>query len=150
MDLYQRVRDAYRTGGVDVESNKDERTMVVFSILPDIFALHCSHVSAKRDWRAQSGTGAQPADLRVNDHTVEITDFGRIIDLRESCWHGRQGIVMNRDSGYRAASRDGLGFRTLLLVCIAQPGNRELRRDCQACRTGGRAQESSPRQTLAT
>jgi hypothetical protein len=75
MDLYHRVSDAYRTGGVDIESNEDERTMVVFSILPDIFALHCSHVSPKRDGCRQSGTGAQPADLGVNDHTVEITDF---------------------------------------------------------------------------
>ena len=58
MGLYQRVSHAYRTGGVDVESYEDERTMVVSSVLPDIFALHCSHVSAKRDWCAQSGAGA--------------------------------------------------------------------------------------------
>jgi hypothetical protein len=58
MDLYQRVSDAYRTGGVDVESNENERTIVVFSVLADIFALHSSHVSAKRDWCVQSGTGA--------------------------------------------------------------------------------------------
>ena len=75
MDLYKRVSDAYRTGGVDVESNENERTMVVFSVLADIFPLHRSHVSAKRNWCTQSGTGAQPADLGVNDHTVEITDF---------------------------------------------------------------------------
>jgi transglutaminase/protease-like cytokinesis protein 3 len=75
MDLYQRVGDAYRTGGVDVESNEDERTMVVFAVLPHIYALHSSHVSPKRDGCSQSGTGAQPANLGVNDHTVEITDF---------------------------------------------------------------------------
>jgi hypothetical protein len=75
MDLYQRVSDAYRTGGIDVESNEHKRTMVAFSVLSDIFAPHRSHVSAKRDWHAQSGTSAQPADLGINDHTVEITDF---------------------------------------------------------------------------
>lgn len=75
MNLYQRVSDAYRTGGVDVQSNEDERTMVVFAVLPHIYALHSSHVSSKRDGSIQSGTGAQPADLSVNDHTVEITDF---------------------------------------------------------------------------
>ena len=75
MDLYQRVGDAYRTGGVDVESDEDERTVVVFAVLPHIYALHSSHVSPKRDGRTQSATGAQPADLGVNDHTVEITDF---------------------------------------------------------------------------
>ena len=75
MDLYQGVGDTYRTGGVDVQSNEDERTMVVFTVLPHIDALHGSHVSPKRLWSIQSGTGAQPADLRVNDLTVEITDF---------------------------------------------------------------------------
>ena len=75
MDLNQRVSDAYRTGIVDVESYEDERTMVVFTVLPHIDALHGSHVSPKRLWSIQSGTGAQPADLRVNDLTVEITDF---------------------------------------------------------------------------
>ena len=75
MDLYQRVGDAYRTGGVDIESNEDERTMVVFTVLPHVYALHSSHVSPKRDRRSQSGACAQPADLRVNDLTVEITDF---------------------------------------------------------------------------
>ncbi|PYX85948.1 MAG: hypothetical protein DMG70_01975 [Acidobacteria bacterium] len=93
MDLYQRVSDAYRTGGVDVESYEDEGTMVVPSVLPDIFALHCSHVSAKRDWCAQSGAGAQPADLGVKDRTAEITDFRRIIELGERYWCGRQGIA---------------------------------------------------------
>ena len=83
MNLYQRVSDAYRTGGVDIESNEDKRTMVAFSILADIFALHCSHVSAKRDWCAESGAGAQPADLGVGDHTVEIIDFRRITNLGE-------------------------------------------------------------------
>ena len=47
MDLNQRVSDAYRTGIVDVESYEDKRTMVVFFVLSDIFALHRSHVSAK-------------------------------------------------------------------------------------------------------
>ena len=75
MDLYQRVGDAYRTGGVDVQSNEDERTMVVFAVFPHIYALHSSHVSPKRLGSIQSGTGAQPADLGVNDHAVEITDF---------------------------------------------------------------------------
>ena len=75
MNLYQRVGDAYRTGGVDIESNEDEGTMVVFAVLPHIYALHSSHVSPKRDRRSQSGTGAQPTDLGVNDLTVEITDF---------------------------------------------------------------------------
>ena len=75
MDLYQRVGDAYRTGGVDVQSNEDERTMVVFAVLPHIYALHSSHVSPKRDGCRQSGTRAQAANLSVNDHTVEITDF---------------------------------------------------------------------------
>ena len=75
MDLYQRVGDAYLTGGVDVQSNEDERTMVVFAVLPHIFTLHGSHVSPKRLGSVQSSAGAQPADLGVNDHTVEITDF---------------------------------------------------------------------------
>jgi predicted HD phosphohydrolase len=86
MDLYHRVGNAYRTGGVDVESYEDERTMMVCSIFPDIFALHCSHISAKRHRCAQSSTRAEPADLRVNDETVEITDFRRIIDLRQRYW----------------------------------------------------------------
>jgi len=81
MDLDQRVGNAYRTGGVDVESNEDERTMMVCSIFPDIFALHRSHISAKRHWCAQSSPRAQPADLRVDDEAVEITDFRRITDL---------------------------------------------------------------------
>ena len=79
MDLYQGVGDAYRTGGVDVQSNEDERTMVMFAVFPHIYALHSSHVSPKR----QGVTGGashwvtvpQPPDLGVNDHTVEITDF---------------------------------------------------------------------------
>ena len=75
MDLYQRVGDAYRTGGVDVESNEYKRAMVVFAVLSHIYALHSSHVSPKRDGSIQSGSGAQPADLGVNDHAVEITDF---------------------------------------------------------------------------
>jgi len=75
MTLYQRVGDAYRTGGVDVQSNEDERTMVVFTVLPHIYALHSSHISPKRLWTIQAGAGAQPADLGVNDHAVEITDF---------------------------------------------------------------------------
>jgi hypothetical protein len=52
MDLYQWVRDAYRTGGINIESNEDERSMMVFSVLSDILALHRSHICAKRDWRA--------------------------------------------------------------------------------------------------
>jgi hypothetical protein len=44
VDLYQRVSDAYRTGGIDIESNEDKRTVVMSSILPDIYALHCSHI----------------------------------------------------------------------------------------------------------
>jgi len=75
MGLDQRVGNAYRTGGVDIESNEDERTMVVFSVLTHIFALHSSHVGPKRDGSIQAGACAQPADLSVNDHTVEITDF---------------------------------------------------------------------------
>jgi len=51
MDLYNRVSDAYRIGGVNVESYEHERAMVVPSVLADIFALHCSHVGAKRDGR---------------------------------------------------------------------------------------------------
>ena len=54
MGLYQGVSDAYRTGGVDVQSNEDERTVVVFAVLPHIYALHSSHVSPKR----QGVTGA--------------------------------------------------------------------------------------------
>jgi len=75
MDLYQRVGDAYRTGGVDVESNEYERAIVVFAVLSHIYAPHGSHISPKRNGCRQSRTGAQPADLSVNDHTVEITDF---------------------------------------------------------------------------
>ena len=75
MNLYQRVGDAYRTGGVDVESNEYERAIVVFAVLSHIYALRSSHVCPKRHGSIQSGTGAQPADLSVNDLTVEITDF---------------------------------------------------------------------------
>jgi len=78
MGLYRGISDAYRTGGVDVQSNEDERTMVVFAILAHIYALHSSHVSTKRQGITGAirwSTGAQPADLGVNDHTVEITDF---------------------------------------------------------------------------
>jgi hypothetical protein len=49
MDLYQRVGDAYRTGGVDVESNEYERAIVVFAVLSHIYAPHSSHLSPKRD-----------------------------------------------------------------------------------------------------
>jgi len=118
MDLYHRVSDAYRTGGVDVESYEDERTMVVFSVLPDVFALHSSHVSAERDWYVQSSTGAQLADLGVNDHAVEVTDFRRIIDLGERYRCARQGIVMNRDASQHAATRNGFG---LPYVARSQP-----------------------------
>ena len=110
MDLYQRVGDAYRTGGVNIESNEDERPMVVISILPDVFALHCSHVSAKRDWGAQSGAGAQPTDLRVYDETVKITNFRRIVDPSERCRYGWQGIVMHRDASHDAAAGNRFGF----------------------------------------
>jgi len=145
MDLYQRVSDAYRTGGVDVESYEDEGTMVVPSVLPDIFALHCSHVSAKRDWCAQSGAGAQPADLGVKDRTAEITDFRRIIELGERYWCGRQGIVMNQQAEHRGAAGNGFGFRSLR-GRQGQGAKRELRRDRQACRACGRTQESAARE----
>lgn len=83
MDLNQRVSNAYRTGGVNVESYEDERTMVVFSVFADILALHCSHVRAKRDWRAQSGAGTQPSDLSVDYHALKspISD-GSLIAVR--------------------------------------------------------------------
>ena len=141
MDLYQRVSDAYRTGGVDVESNENERTMVVFPILADIFALHRSHVSAKRDWCVQSGTGAQPADLCVDYLTVEVTDFRRITDLGQRYRCGRQGIVMNRNASYcPGAAGNRFGFRSFVRS-HDQRGKREVRRECQACRTCGCTQE---------
>ena len=110
MNLYQRVGDAYRTGGVDVESNENKRTMVESPVLPDVLALHRPHISSERNWRTQAGTAAQPADLGVNDHTVEITDFRRIIDLGERYRCGRKGIVMNRDPGQHTAAGNGCGF----------------------------------------
>src|SRR6202008_1482070 len=36
MDLHERVSEAYRTGGVDIESNEDKRAMVALPILADI------------------------------------------------------------------------------------------------------------------
>lgn len=47
MNLLDDVGRSYRTG-VDVESDKHEGTIMVFTVFANVFALHGSHVSAKR------------------------------------------------------------------------------------------------------
>lgn len=47
VNLLDDIGRSYRTG-VDVESDKHEGTMMVFTVFANVFALHGSHVSAKR------------------------------------------------------------------------------------------------------
>ena len=145
MDLDQRVGNAYRTGGVDVESYEDKRAMVVSSVLTDIFPLHSSHISAERDWCTKSGAGAQPPDLCVNDRTVEIADFGWIIDLGKRYRYGWQWIVMNQEPERRRAAGNGFGFSSLRRRS-GKWDEREFGRYGQARCTCGRTQESAARE----
>ena len=74
MNLLGQVCRSDRTG-VNVQSDKDERTVMMIAIFADILALHESHVGAKRERLSKSGSCASPAYLGVANDTVKVGDL---------------------------------------------------------------------------
>ena len=79
MNLLEDIGRSYRTG-VEVESDKHEGTMMVVAIFSNVFALHGSHVSAKRERSSNTGSSSATSDHGVGNQTVEVADLGRITD----------------------------------------------------------------------
>lgn len=79
VNLLKDIGRSYRTG-VDVESDKHEGAMMVFTVFANVFALHGSHVSAKRECPSNTGSRSATSDHGVSDQTVEVADLGRITD----------------------------------------------------------------------
>lgn len=81
MNLLGDIGRSSRTG-VDVQSDEHERSVVVFAVLADIYALHGAHVGSKRKragrvlpWEGDARPSAAAADHRSEDQTIEVPDL---------------------------------------------------------------------------
>ena len=103
MDLLGQVCRSDRTG-VNVQSNKDKRTLMMLASLANVLSLHKSHVGAERERLSEAGSRASPTDLGVADDTIKVGDLGWVADLAQRYWSARQREVVDQNAeGCRAA-----------------------------------------------
>ena len=76
MDLGAEIREVIQTS-IEVQSDKDERTLVDFSVHAHVDATHEAHIGVEEErFRAAIGIrpGPVPLDVRDSDSALEVSD----------------------------------------------------------------------------
>jgi hypothetical protein len=134
VDLVGEYGRSSRTG-IQVESNKGERPLVLMAVRTDKAALAEAHVRLVRQWRGLAGisvgSGAAAPNVGETNEPIEVCYLRRIVDAGQR--HGGvERIVVNKDREgleRRQTSRDGIEQSTgrRLRVAVFTTGGSRLR-----------------------